>query len=179
MTCFCDNYNLKTSIKQPTRYKNPDKPTQIDLLLTNAPRSFQSACVLETRLSDFDLMTLTVMRKCFKKLQPRIINYRSYNNNSNEKFKSCLLNELTKEDFANNDKGFEKFCNIIMKVLNKHAPRKKKIVRGNKIPLMTKNLSKEMMKRSRLRNRFLKDESRKQNAMYTKRELLCISFKKD
>ena len=179
MTCFCDNYNLKTSIKQPTRYKNPDKPTQIDLLLTNAPRSFQSACVLETRLSDFDLMTLTVMRKSFKKLQPRIINYRSYNNNSNEKFKSCLLNELRKEDFANNDKGFEKFCNIIMKVLNKHAPWKKKIVRGNKIPLMTKNLSKEMMKRSRLRNRFLKDESKKQNAMYTKRELLCISFKKD
>ena len=179
MTCFCDNYNLKTSIKQPTRYKNPDKPTQIDLLLTNAPRSFQSACVLETRLSDFDLMTLTVMRKSFKKLQPRIINYRSYNNNSNEKFKSCLLNELRKEDFANNDKDFEKFCNIIMKVLNKHAPRKKKIVRGNKIPFMTKNLSKEMMKRSRLRNRFLKDESRKQNAMYTKRELLCISFKKD
>ena len=72
--CFCDNYNLKSLIKQPTCYKNPDNPTCVDQLLTNAPLSFQSTCVLETRLSDFHLMTLTVMRKSFKKLQPRIIN---------------------------------------------------------------------------------------------------------
>ena len=96
MKCFCDNYNLKSLIKQPTSYKNPDSPTCIDLLLTYAPRSFQSACVLKTGLSDFHLMTLTVMRKSLKKLQPRIINYRPYKNFSNEKFKSCLLNELRK-----------------------------------------------------------------------------------
>ena len=86
MRCFCDNYHLKSLIKQPTCYKNPDNPTCIDLLLTNAPRSFQIG------LSDFHLMTLTVMRKSFKKLQPRIINYRSYKNLSKEKFKSSLLN---------------------------------------------------------------------------------------
>ena len=126
MKCICDNYNLKSLIKQRTCYQNADNPTCIDLLLTNAPRSFQSTCVLETGMSDFHLMTLTVMRKSFKKLQPRIINYRSYKNFSNEKFKSYLLNELRKEDFVNNDKSFEKFCNIVMNVLNKHAPRKKK-----------------------------------------------------
>ena len=26
MKCFCDNYNLKSLIKQPTCYKNPDNP---------------------------------------------------------------------------------------------------------------------------------------------------------
>ena len=100
MKCFCDNYNLKSLIKQPTCYKNPDNPTCIDLLLTNAPRNFQSTCVLETGLPDFHLMTLTVMRKSFERLQPRVINYRSYKNFSNEKFKSCLLNVLRK-DFVN------------------------------------------------------------------------------
>ena len=100
MKYFCDNYNLKSLIKQPTCYKNPDNPTCIDLLLTNAPRNFQSTCVLETGLPDFHLMTLTVMRKSFERLQPRVINYRSYKNFSNEKFKSCLLNELRK-DFVN------------------------------------------------------------------------------
>ena len=144
-----------------TIYKNPDNPASIDLLLTNAPRSFQSTCVLETGLSDFHLITLTVMRKSFKKLQPRIINYRSYKNLSNEKFRSCPLNELRKEDFVNNDKGLEKFCNISMNILKKHAPRKKKFARGNQVPFMTKDLSKEIMKRSRLRNRFLKDTSLK------------------
>ena len=61
--CFFDNYDLKSLIKHSTCYKNPDNPTCIDLLLTNAPRSFQSTCVLETWLSYFHLMTLTVMRK--------------------------------------------------------------------------------------------------------------------
>ena len=68
MKCFCDNYNLKSLIKQSTCYKNPDNPTCIDLLLANAPRSFQSTCVLEKRLSDFHLMNLTVMGKIFKKV---------------------------------------------------------------------------------------------------------------
>ena len=68
MKCFCDSYNLKNSMKQPTCYKKPDSPTCIDLMLTNAPLSFQSICVLETGLSDFHLITLTVIAKRFKKL---------------------------------------------------------------------------------------------------------------
>ena len=60
MKSFCEIYGLKNLIKQPTCYKNPDKPTCIDLILTNVPRSFQSTCVVETGLSDFHLMTLTV-----------------------------------------------------------------------------------------------------------------------
>ena len=36
---------------------------------------FQSTCVLETGLSEF---YLTVMRKIFKKMHPRVITYRSY-----------------------------------------------------------------------------------------------------
>ena len=76
MKCFCDDYNLQSFIKQPTCHKNPYSSTCTDLLLTYAPRSFQSGCVLEKGLSDFHLMTLTVMRKSLKKLQRKIVNYR-------------------------------------------------------------------------------------------------------
>ena len=62
---FCENYNLQNLIKQPTCYKNPSRPTSIDLILTNVPRSFQSNWFIETGLSDFHLMTLTVMKKSF------------------------------------------------------------------------------------------------------------------
>ena len=68
MKKFCDSYSLTSLIKQPTCYKNPSHPKCIDLILTNVPRSFQTTCVIETGLSDFHLMTLTVMRKSFKKL---------------------------------------------------------------------------------------------------------------
>ena len=57
------------------------------------------------------------MSKNLKKLQPRIKNYQSCKNFSNKKFKNCFLNELRKEDFVNNNKEFEKLCNISMKNL--------------------------------------------------------------
>ena len=50
MKLLCENYNQKRLIKQPTCYKNPNKPTCIDLILTNVPRMYQSTCVLETGL---------------------------------------------------------------------------------------------------------------------------------
>ena len=103
----------------------------------------------------------------------------SYKNFSNKKFKSYLLIELRKEDFVNNKKGFEKFCNISINVLNMHALRNKKIVRDNQMPFMTKDLSKEIMKRSRLRNRFLKDRSLENRMLYTQQRNYCVSlFKK-
>ena len=58
MTSFCESYNLKSIIKQPTCFKNPEKPSCIDLILTNRPKSFQSTCVIETGLSDFYRMTV-------------------------------------------------------------------------------------------------------------------------
>ena len=106
------------------------------------------------------------MRKSFKKLQSRILNHRFYKNFSNKKSTNCLSNELRKKDLVNNDKCFERFCNINMKLLNKHAPWNKKFVRGNQMPFITKDLSKEIMKRSRMRNRLLKN-SLENRMLYT------------
>ena len=117
-------------------------PTCIDLILTNAPQKFQSTCVLETGLSDFYSMTVTVMRKIFKKLKPRTINYRSYKHFSNEAQRESLLYELSKEVFVNNDDGLQRFCDINIDILNRHAPRKRKLARGNQMAFITKDLSK-------------------------------------
>ena len=38
---FCENYNLKSLIKQPTCYNNPNKPTCIDLILTTFHACFK------------------------------------------------------------------------------------------------------------------------------------------
>ena len=46
MTVFCDTYDLKCLIKEPTCYKNPENPSCIDLILTNNPKCFQSSCVV-------------------------------------------------------------------------------------------------------------------------------------
>ena len=50
---FCDLYNLKSLIKVPTCFKNPNFPTSIDVTLTTSYRSFHNSCAIETGLSDF------------------------------------------------------------------------------------------------------------------------------
>ena len=67
-------------------FKNPDKPTCIDHILTNQPSFLQHNKVFETGLSDFHLLTVTEFKMSFQKLQPKIINYRDYKNFDNENF---------------------------------------------------------------------------------------------
>ena len=128
---------------------------------------FQSTCVIETGLSDFYLMTVTVLRKTLKKVRPRIINYRSFKHFSNEAFRGSFENNLSNEVYVNNDNGLERFCITAIDTLNKIVPIKKKYARGNQMPFMTKELSKEMMLRSRLRNKFLIDKTDENRFLYT------------
>ena len=57
---FCDVYNLKNLIKVPACFKNPERPTRIDFMLTRSYRSFQNSCAIETGLSDFRKMIVTI-----------------------------------------------------------------------------------------------------------------------
>ena len=68
--------------------QNLDNATCIDLILTNDPRTFQSAGVTERGQSHFHLLTLIIMRKTFKKQRHRIINYRLLKHFFNEEFKA-------------------------------------------------------------------------------------------
>ena len=176
MKSFCENYALANLIRQPTCYKNPDCPTCIDLMLTNVPRSFQSTCIVESGLSDFHMMTLTVMRKSFKKFQPKIINYRFYKHFQNEAFRETLLKNLSQENFVNNDNGFQRFRSISLNSLEKHAPSKKKYTRGNHMPFFNKDLSKAIMTRTKLRNIFLQNKSEENKIRYTKQRNFCVSL---
>ena len=49
------------------------------------------------------------MRKTFKKIRPRVINYRSYRDFSNETFRVSLINNLSNEVYGNNDDELENF----------------------------------------------------------------------
>ena len=77
---FCETYNLKNLIKEPTCFKSLKNPTCIDLILTNRPKCFQNSNVFETGLSDFHKLTFTVLKGYFQKQKPKIIKYRNYKN---------------------------------------------------------------------------------------------------
>ena len=71
---------------KPTCFKNPDKPSCIDLILKNFPKSFQNSCVTETGLSDFHKLVVTIMKITYKQSPPKIVTYHSckYFNNDNK-----------------------------------------------------------------------------------------------
>ena len=73
MESFCTINYFKWIIKETTCYKNPDNPTCIDLILTNWPKNFQESSTLETGLSDFHKMVLTVFKSEAPNLTPRVV----------------------------------------------------------------------------------------------------------
>ena len=63
MEQFCNENNIETLIFQPTCFKSPENPTTIDHILVNCKEQFIKTSVLETGLSDFHKLTLTVLNK--------------------------------------------------------------------------------------------------------------------
>ena len=70
-----------------------------------------------------------------------------------------MNNELLKIDI--NSAELKEFNQIFFKVLDKHAPRKQKYIRANSSSYIKKALRKEIMHRSRLRNKFLREREQK------------------
>ena len=60
--------------------------------------------------------------------------------------------------------------------LDKHAPLMKRYIRANQFPFINKKLSKEIMKRSRLRNKFLNTQSDIDRKAYNKQRNYVISY---
>ena len=93
MSDFCNTFDLVSLIKEPPCYKNPEKSSCIDLVLTNKPRSFQNSCVIETCLSDFHKMIPTATKMTFQKLRPRVIAVTK--NFDNENYRKDFLTKIT------------------------------------------------------------------------------------
>ena len=172
MAGFCDTCDLRSLITEPTCYKNPENPTCIDLILTNHPLNFQNTCVFETGLPDFHKMTVTIMKTSFQRLQPRIINYRDYRRFQTDVFGEELLTELVNVNIVENEEGFSNLLDICKENLNYYAPFKQKYARRNK------TYSKEIMKRTRLKNKFLKNRNDYNKREFSKQRNYCVSLEK-
>ena len=92
-------------------------------------------------------MTITVTRQHFPKMKPNFVTYRNYKTFDVNKFRYDL-----NIAFITNKKSlsYEKFENIYLNVLDKHAPCKTEVIRANEGPFMNKELKKSIMTRSRL-----------------------------
>ena len=61
-------------------------------------------------------------------------------------------------------------------MLDKQLFKKKKYITGNQLPFMNKTLSKAIMLRAKLRNKFLKNRSNENKTNYVKQRNHCVSL---
>ena len=90
--------------------------------------------------------------------------------------KKCFNNDLRTELSIKSIKSYGSFENIFLNTLNKNAPIKKKMVRANHAPYVTKALRKTIMKRSYLENVYFKKRTPESMKKYKKQKTSVVNY---
>ena len=145
MDAFC----LENLVKEPTCFRST-VPTTIDVIVTNQKSLFMKSSTYESGFSDFYKLTTIILRKSITKGDPRNILYRDFKIFNQKKFEDQLCSQLASIKTIN----YSKFNVIFLKTLDAMVPIKKKILRFNHNPFMSKALREAIMVRSKLKNKY-------------------------
>ena len=80
--------------EEPICFKNVNSPSCIDFFLTNSSKIFETRLTLETGMSDFHKLLITILKVKPDKLPPRIVKYRDYKTLESKAFNNKLLVSL-------------------------------------------------------------------------------------
>ena len=76
------------------------------------------------------------------------------------------------------NENYELITNVFSNIVEKHVSLKKKFLRGNQAPFMTKEFRKAIYNRSRLRNKFCKIPTEENEKLHKKQINKCVTFRK-
>ena len=94
-------------------------------------------------------MVYSILKTTFVTIPPpKRVNYRDYRKFSEQEF----INDFALSYNRCPPNSYEQFEKLVVTVLDKHAPLKTAIFRGNSKPHVDKNLKKAIMLRTRLKN---------------------------
>ena len=154
--------------------------SSIDVIFTNRKKSLMKSSTVNTGISDCHKMVLTVMRAHYERLKPMKIQYRSYRNFNEKDF----LRDLGHMPFhkcnqmRDKENAYNCFKEIFTTVVDKHAPVKTRFLRGNQASFVNQELSKAIMRRSKLLNKFRKTKSDIDWNAYKKQRNKCVSIRR-
>ena len=118
-------------------------------------------------------MVVSVLKHTFHRSVSKQLVYRDHKNFDWVIFDRELEGKLNEQ--INEYKHFEE---IFLEILNIHAPIKKKLLRANHVPYMTKALRKAIMKRSELESKYLKNRTNENLKSYKKQRNFCSKLYK-
>ena len=104
-------------------------------------------------------MVSTFLKSHFQRLPPKKITYRNLKKIDENTFRNDI-NQMDYNKLYDSEEPFDVLTRAFRMVIDRHAPLKSKTLRGNQEPHMNKRLSKSIMTRSRIRNKYNKWRSR-------------------
>ena len=119
-------------------------------------------------------MVVTVLKGGFVKRGPKIVTYRDYSKFSALDFKDNLVHIVSSE--LSEIENYGAFEAGVMRLLNEHAPVKKKSIRANDGPFITKALRKEHMHRPRLCNNYHNNRTDANLKAFEKQRNKCVKL---
>ena len=169
--------NLTNLIKTETCFTKSNE-SLIDLFLTNKLLSFQKTRVTETGLSDYHNLISTFFKSHFIRLRPRVITYRNYKKVDENVFLNDLQKLEIKLDEQNSESSYSLSSNKFLEVLKEHAPLKKKVLKGNHSPFVSKEFQKAIYTRSKMKSKLNQNPSRENVLAYKKHRNICVSLRR-
>ena len=100
--------------------------------------------------------------------------YRDHSKFDPIKFRSDLRSNLAKSSEAYSE--YENFNYVVEGVLNNHVPLKKKYLRANDAPFMTKTLRKAILLRSQIRNRLNRHNTSENWNAFKRQRNRCVKI---
>ena len=146
---MCDTFDLVNMVKEKTCFMSA-VGSSIDLILTNKPKSFYKTVTIETGLSDHHKMVVTFLRNHLSlKLKPKNIEYRNIKDINWEQIKNDIAN-IHFDEINRFSDSYNGFTTLFKSIVDRHAPIKKKTIRGNNKPFMNLELTKAIKTKSRI-----------------------------
>ena len=172
-------FGLKHLIHKPTRITDSTS-TLIDIIGTNNPVTIRDARVIPTGIGDHDMVG------CVRKINlareaPRQITCRNYRNYDPEKLKEDLRNSdwLHVMNCVDVNEAWGYMKDMLSGVLNKHAPKIQKKVKGKAAPWLDEGVKRLMNERDKVLHKFCKTRAENDQAAYKeKRNAVNVAVRK-
>ena len=119
--------------------------------------SFQVTNTTETALKDCHKLISSFLKSYISHHKPKTIFYQNYKQFDEEKF----VKNVKATDFSFPNENYPVLSYTLSKLVDRHAPLKIKMQRGNHAPFVSKEMRKAICARSRFRNKFCKTLLRK------------------
>jgi len=180
LSALLPTFGLTNIISEATCFK-ASLPTLIDVMLVSKRRKYLKGFSVDTGISDFHNLIGGVLRLSKPLPKTKKVSFRQTSKIDYSKVLfdldgMDLVGAVDQSDSA--EEAFNTLHNQLHALLDKHAPKKTRIIRRTDFHCMTKELRKAILIRNQLRNKYYKWRSSHYLALYRSQRNIVTSIKR-